>query len=143
MQEDEKRKKPLHSSQVRVRAYDTDYNTTVFVSNHVKWFDSIAIIDYFAERGVDWNELLKDNIDAATANISFDYLAPAFLDDLVDITIEEVKLGNKSITFVGSLYRHETGELLARGSEVFVFVEYDSRTPIPIPQSVREKLVTE
>lgn len=137
---DKEKPAPLHTSQVKVRFYDTDLSSTVFFTNHMKWFDSIAIMDFLQKKGIVWSDLLKENVDVAIATIAFDYKAPIFLDDVVDVTVEEVTMGNKSVRFSGSLYRHETGELIATGSLVYVFVEHDSRRPIPIPPGVRAKL---
>lgn len=133
---------PLHTSQVKVRFYDTDLTTTVFFTNHIKWFESNAIIDFFRTRGLPWPELLAQNLDVAIASVSFDYLAPIFLDDLLEVTVEKVECGNKSIKFTGGIYRQDSGEPVGRGSLVYVFLERDTRKTIPVPAHVREKLCT-
>ncbi len=130
----------LHVSQVKVRYYDTDLSTAVFFANYIKWFDSIAIIDFLRERGVVWSELLEENIDVVVASVTFDYKSPIFLDDVIDITIEDVQVGNKSIRFSGSIYKHNTKEVVCIGSLVYVVVEYDSRNAIPVPDKMREKI---
>lgn len=130
----------LHTSQYKVRYYDTDLSTAVFFANYLKWFDSIAIIDFLRNRGIFWDQLFGDNMDAVVASVNFDYKSSVFLDDLLDITIEEVKIGNKSIRFSGAIYKHQTGELVAQGSMVYVIVEYSSRSAVPVPEVIREKL---
>ncbi len=130
----------LHTSQVRVRFYDTDLSTTTFFTNHIKWFDSIAIIDFLRSRGVVWSELLENNVDVAVATVSFDYMTPIFLDDLLDVTVEGVKIGNKSIRFNGGIYKQDTGEPVGRGSVVYVFVDKNARSAVPVPDNVRQKL---
>jgi acyl-CoA thioester hydrolase len=133
-------KKPLHTSQLIVRFFDLDLSSTVFFINYMKWFDSIAADDYLRGKGVLWEQLFQDQIDVAIANVNFDYKRPLFLNDLVDICIEEVILGNKSMQLCGSLYHHESGELVAAGKIVYVFVDVKTRQPVFIPEHVRKLL---
>lgn len=102
MKKQETNPDPLFATCYKVRFYDTDLSTTAFFSNYPKWLDSIAVIDYLAHKGIDWQELLKRNIDVAIAHISFDFLAPLFLNDDVEMAVEKVQLGNKSIRISGS-----------------------------------------
>lgn len=134
---------PLHASRLKVRFFDLDLSATVFFVNHIKWFDSIAGDDYFRSRGISWEQLFENQIDMAIANVNFDYKYPLSLNDLVDICIEEIVLGNKSMQAFGSLYKHGSGELAARGKIVYVFVDAKTRQPLPIPQEVREKLASD
>ena len=130
----------LHVSQVKVRFFDTDLSGAVFFANFIKWFDSIAVIDYLKEKGVDWISLNQENVDAVMVNVNFDFIAPLYLDNIVDITIEEVLPGNKSIKISGSLYKNDTGAIVARCSAVYVFVNNSTRDSIAIPASILEKL---
>lgn len=131
---------PLSTSHYRVRFFDLDLSTTVFFINHIKWLDSIAGDDFFQSRGISWSELFGKKIDMAIANVNFDYKSPLFINDLVDIRVEEVVIGNKSMQMCGSLYRHETDDLVATGKIVYVFVDAESRRPLPVPQEVRDKI---
>ncbi len=130
----------LHVSQVKVRFFDTDLSGTVFFANFIKWFDSVAVIDFLNQKGVNWTNLNQENIDAVMVNVNFDYIAPLYLNDLVDITVEEVLPGNKSIKISGCLYKNDTGVAVAKGSAVYVFVNYSTRDSIALPESISEKL---
>lgn len=130
----------LHVSQVKVRFFDTDLSGAVFFANFIKWFDSIAVMDFLKERGVDWRTLIKENIDAVMVNVNFDFIAPLYLDEIVDITVDEVSPGNKSVKITGSLYKNDTKALVARGAFVYVFVNNITRDSIAIPDSILEKL---
>ncbi len=138
--ETETRKKSLHTSRLKIRYYDTDLSKAVFFTNHIKYFDSIAILDFLEGKGVHWEDLLQDDQDVAVASASFDYKSPLFLNDLVDITVDEVVLGRKSIQFRGSIYKVGSGDLVGRGKVVYVFVNFKTRQSIPIPAAIREKL---
>lgn len=133
-------KPALHTSQKTVRFYDLDLSTTVFFINHIKWLDSIAGDEFLRSRGFAWEELFEKKIDVAIANVDFSYKYPLFLNDQVDICIEEVILGNKSMQLCGSLYKHGSGELVATGKIVYVFVHAETRQPQAIPQEMRDQL---
>lgn len=130
----------VHCSSYKVRIYDTDMSTTVFFSNHIKWFDSIALVEYLEEKGVDWSETNQRNWDIAIAHLSFDYRKPLFVNDMVDIKVENIEIGNKSIQFFGSLYKQDSNELVATGKIVYVFVDDQTREPVEIPADLKKVL---
>ena len=123
----------LHTTQVRVRIYDVDATGTVFFTCHQKWFDGIALVEFLKERNFDWMSIV-------VASITFEYKTPIFLDDLLDITIEDVEIGNKSFTVKSTIYIHDSGKVAATGSAVYVYIDEESRKAVPIPQDAREKL---
>ncbi|HPU01870.1 MAG: acyl-CoA thioesterase [Firmicutes bacterium] len=131
-------KDSLFSVPVKVRYYDTDLSRAVYFTNYIKWFDSIALPDFTDALGIDWRSLLEQNLDAVIAHVSFDYKAPCYLDDVVDIHITDVDLGNTSMTIYGSLYKD--GTLVAEGKMVYVIVDYTTRRPVPIPGFFKEKM---
>ena len=110
-----------------------DATGTVFFTCHQKWFDGIALVEFLKKRNIDWMSIV-------VASISFDYKTPVFLDDLLDITIEEVEIGTKSFKIKCTVYIHDSGEVAATGSAVYVFIDKESRKAVPIPQDDREKL---
>ncbi len=133
-------KQALHGSQLKVRFFDLDLSSTVFFVNYMKWFDSIAAEEFLQKKGVSWEQLFQNKVDVAIANVNFDFKSPLFLNDLVDICVEDVILGQKSMQLIGSLYNHENGNLVATGKIVYVFVHGKTRQPIIIPDQVKEKL---
>jgi YbgC/YbaW family acyl-CoA thioester hydrolase len=131
-------KESIFSVPVKVRYYDTDLSRAVFFTNYIKWFDSIALPEFTDALGIDWRSFLDQNIDAVIAHVSFDYKAPCYLDDVVDIHITGVVLGQTSMTIHGSLYKEET--LIARGKLVYVFIDFTTRKTEQIPAFFKEKI---
>lgn len=131
----------LHTSQVKVRFYDTDLSSFVFFTNHQKWFDSIALVEFLSERGINWNELNKEGLEITLVNISFNYKSPITVDDVVDISIEKVKVRNKSFQLCGSIYKHNTKELVASGKAVYVLIDTKTHQAIHIPDDLRKKIL--
>lgn len=122
----------IFSVPVKVRYYDTDLSRAVFFTNYVKWFDSIALPEFTDALGIDWRSFLEKNVDAVVAHVDFDYKAPCYLDDVVDIHITDVDLGRSSMTIYGALFKEN--ELIAEGKLVYVFVDFTTRKASPIPE---------
>jgi acyl-CoA thioester hydrolase len=127
----------IFSVPVKVRYYDTDLSRAVFFTNYIKWFDSIALPEFTDALGIDWQSFLEQNVDAVVAHVAFDYKAPCYLDDVVNIHITDVDLGRSSMTIYGALFKEET--LIAEGKLVYVFVDFSTRKSAPIPVIFKEK----
>ncbi len=50
------------------------------------------------------------------------------------------KIGNSSITYRVGLFHEEDSEPAASGHFVHVYVDHETRRPIPVPESIREAL---
>lgn len=127
----------IFSVPVKVRYYDTDLSRAVFFTNYIKWFDSIALPEFTDALGIDWQSFLEQNVDAVVAHVAFDYKAPCYLDDVVNIHITDVDLGRSSMTIYGALFKEET--LIAEGKLVYVFVDFSTRKSASIPVIFKEK----
>ncbi len=130
--------KSLYSYPVKVRFYEVDLSATVFFTTHMKWFDSVAFPEFSYEAGMDWKELMEQNIDLAIAGLNFNYHAPIFLDDTVDIHIVDVEFGRTSMKLSGALYCRDT--LIAEGYIAYVFVNYTTRESIEVPETLRKNI---
>ncbi len=130
--------KSLFSFPVKVRIYDTDLSGTVFFVNHIKWFDSVVLMELEEKLGGDYQKTMKDKgIDVAVAHVSFNYKAPLFLNDVVGIHVTGIETGRTSASFHCALYRQDT--CIAEGQFVYVYVDYSTRVPVPIPEHAREQ----
>lgn len=132
----------LHVSQVKVRFYDVDLSSTVFFCNHLKWLDSIALVEFLKEKNIGWKQLEEEyQVDMVLANVSFNYREPIFLDEDIDVVITEVKLGNKSLRLSGALHNHQNGRTVADGVLTYVFIDKKTLKSVPIPESIRKKIL--
>lgn len=127
----------IFSVPVKIRYYDTDLSRAVFFTNYIKWFDSIALPEFTDALGIDWRSFLEKNVDAVVVHVDFDYKAPCYIDDVVDINITDLDLGRTSMTIHGALYKEET--LIAAGKLVYVFVDFSTREPSPMPEPFKKK----
>lgn len=128
----------IFSVPVKIRYYDTDLSRAVFFTNYIKWFDSIALPEFTDVLGIDWRTFLEEDVDAVVAHVAFDYKAPCYLDDVVDIHITDVEMGRSSMTIYGALYKEKT--LIAEGKLVYVFIDFSTRKSSPIPEFFKDKI---
>ena len=59
---------------------------------------------------------------------------------LLDVGVRVERLGRSSITYALGLFDAERADLAALGHWVHVYIDRTSRTPVPIPEVVRELL---
>lgn len=74
----------------------------------------------------------------ASADISFEHYRPSFKP--VELASGITRIGNSSFVFTGCAV-HE-GEIQASANSVMVVIDPSSNRPVPIPQSLRDQLVT-
>lgn len=133
---------PVPASEFAVRVYyeDTDAGGVVFYANYLKFFER-ARTEWLRGLGVA-QSALADTAGRLFVVHSLDmqYLQPARLDDLVNITLHVIKIGRASITFHQTA--HRAGELLAQGSIQVCSVDARTLKPAALPHEIRSKLTS-
>ncbi|MDB5777291.1 MAG: ybgC [Herbaspirillum sp.] len=128
----------------RIRVYyeDTDAGGVVFYANYLKFFER-ARTEWLRAAGIGQHALAADHgVMFIVKNTAVDYLAPAQLDDELELTVTVAKFGRASVSFVQEAWRQDGPEpkLLARGAITVVCVKTDSFRPTGIPQHVLNEL---
>lgn len=124
---------------LRVRYRDTDAQGHMFFANYLVFADEVAG-NYMRTLGFDWSDPSTLPSYVFTANVSCDYLHECHCGDEVCVEVAYQRIGNTSASLGFSLTRVSDGIALAKGSFAQVFVDRDSRKPIPVPDSVRGAL---
>lgn len=68
------------------------------------------------------------------------YFAPIAFPDVIDAGLRVAHLGNSSVRYEVSLYRKGHESSVAFGYFVHVFVDRETRRPVPIPEKIRAAL---
>jgi acyl-CoA thioester hydrolase len=124
---------------VRVYYEDTDAGGVVYYANYLK-FAERARTELMREAGAEHSELKRDHdVAFAVRRCEADYLAPARLDDLLEVTSEIVEMRAASLWLVQTV-RRGTDEL-ARLKIRLACVAGDGR-PVPWPPRLRHALDT-
>ena len=126
---------PTHHSQFRIYYPDTDAGGIVYHAHYLPFVER-ARTEWMRALGYSHIQLLSEfNMQLVVRRVEIDYLAPAKLDDVIDVeSILEV-VGNTSLTF-----RHlvkKEGKILTDMKVVLVGVAPNGR-PVRLPPQLRQ-----
>jgi acyl-CoA thioester hydrolase len=135
---------PPFSIPVRVYYEDTDAGGVVYYANYLKFFERCRT-EWARSLGCDQATLLRDEgIVFVVRSVAVDYLAPARLDDLLDVRLAPEKIGRARFDLLQSASRNDTLLVTGRVSIVTVRVTGEGETArmsaTPIPPVLRQKL---
>jgi len=68
------------------------------------------------------------------------YFAPITFPDRVEAGLRVARLGNSSVRYEVGLFRNDDPEPAAAGHFVHVYVDRDTRRPVPLPGPLRDAL---
>ena len=124
-----------HHLQIRVYYEDTDAGGVVYYANYLK-FAERGRMEFLRRFGYSHQQTLEQHHAVLVVrHVEVDYLAPARLDDLLDISTETVECKNSSLTMKQILCRGDT--TLAVISVVIVAVGASGKA-IRIPPQLRQ-----
>jgi acyl-CoA thioester hydrolase len=122
---------------VAMRIYweDTDAAGIVFYANYLKFFER-ARTEWLRGLGFGQEALRRDaGIGFVVSETSVRYRRPARLDDVIDVSVEVVHLGQASLHLAQQVRRAD--ELLADGVIRIGCVELGTFRPCRIPNDIR------
>ena len=123
------------SARTRVGFSDTDAQSVVYYGRYNPFFD-LARTEYL--RSV---ELLHDEGPGEFVMRANDveYFAPARFDDELDIQVRVSRIGTTSITYEFAAYVLPERTLAVTAHQTLVYIDKQTRKPIPVPDRYREK----
>ena len=71
------------------------------------------------------------------ASVSCEFFAEVAFPDVLEIGIATERIGTSSITYRLAVFRQGEPELKAAGRFVHVYVDADTRRPVPLPAAIR------
>jgi acyl-CoA thioester hydrolase len=125
------------SFSVPMRVYweDTDAAGIVFYANYLKFFER-ARTEWLRGLGFSQEALRRDaGVAFVVSETSLRYRLPARLDDVIDVSVEVVHLGQASLQIAQQARRAD--ELLADGTIRIGCVELGTFRPCRIPNDIR------
>lgn len=126
----------LHKT--RVYYEDTDAGGVVFYANYLKFMER-ARTEWLRELGFEQDELIRDSgIVFAVTHVHMDFLKPAKFNNLLDVSVQLLKLGKASIIVHQEILREN--ELLNRADIKLACVDMNTFVPVKIPESIYEKV---
>ena len=126
----------------RVRWSDCDAQGIVFNGSYFDYLE-VAQADYFRNLGfVLYDPKGRRHFDTATVKATLEYLAPARVDDLIDIYWKVERIGNTSLTTRSEIHNRATGDLLLRAEIIYVNFDSDAGVSRRVPDDLRALIET-
>lgn len=124
--------------QVRVYYEDSDAGGVVYYANYLAFMER-ARSEWLRTLGFD-NHTLKSqrNVLFAVRRASLEYLRPALLDDILDVSLKLLKRGRASLQFEQQVRRGE--KLLCQGEILLACVDATTFKATAIPADIVSKL---
>lgn len=124
---------------LRVRWAEVDMQKIVFNAHYLMYLDT-AMADYWRALALPYEEAMHElGGDLYVKKASIEYHGSARYDDVLDVGLKCVRVGNSSIEFFGAIYRGE--DLLISGQLIYVYADPATQTSRPVPQALRDTLL--
>lgn len=121
--------------EVRVPWGDVDLSTTIYYPRVFHYFET-AIEEFFRARSIEYGSFAEDaGVVLPRVAAHIDYKAPIRFHDLLQISVEIARVGNRSVTF-GCEARCE-GRTVARGTSTGVAIDPVQRRSVELPPKLR------
>ena len=123
---------------LRVRWGECDAQGIVFNAQYMNYVE-VAQAEYFRNLGMPhYGEDVRRRFDLATVKATLEYLAPARVDDLLEICTRVSRIGNSSIAFSTEMYLKGADEPCNRAEMIYANFDADTGVPRRIPDDIRE-----
>ena len=123
---------------VRVYYEDTDAGGVVYYANDLKFFER-ARTEWLRSFGLNQDKLAQEEgLIFVVRRASLDFVRPARLDDMLEVTVEPLKLARVYVQLVQEARRG--AQVLARGEIQVACVNLRDFKPVAMPQSLRESI---
>jgi len=127
-----------YSERLRVRWAEVDAQKIVFNGHYLMYFDT-ALAGYWRALALPYMETMEYlGGDVYLRKASLEYAASAHYDDVLEIGMRSLRIGNSSLLFAAAALRGE--QILVQGELVYVFADPATQTSKPVPHELRELL---
>ncbi|MDQ2948864.1 MAG: acyl-CoA thioesterase [Acidobacteriota bacterium] len=123
--------------QTRIRFIDTDASGRIHYTAMFRYFES-AEIEFLRTLGITY--ALDRGFTFPRVHVECDFKLAMFHDDPIEIEVRLVKVGRSSARFEFSTLK--AGQLAAHGIVVIACMDGKTQRAVPIPDQIRDKLVT-
>jgi acyl-CoA thioester hydrolase len=128
---------PLFTWPVRVYFQDTDAGGVVYHASYVNFMER-ARTEWLRTHGYSNAGLMKEfGVVFVVRSMKLDYLRPALLDDMLDVTAQVKDIGRSRITLLQTVRREDV--LLTEAEVHLVSVSLDTFKPVRVPEVLRSQ----
>ncbi|SOD99907.1 acyl-CoA thioesterase [Caenispirillum bisanense] len=126
-----------HFLTIPTRWMDNDVYGHVNNVVYYSYFDTV-VNRYLIDTGV--LEIATSPVIGLVIETSCSYFAPITFPDRVEAGLRVAKLGNSSVRYEVGLFRGDEPAPAAAGHFIHVYVDRETRRPVPLPPAMREAL---
>jgi acyl-CoA thioester hydrolase len=127
----------VFSLPVRVYFKDTDAGGVVYHANYLNFMER-ARTEWLRSHGYSNAGLMKEfGVVFVVRSMNLDFLKPAVLDDLLEVTAVLGDVGRSRISLMQEVRRGE--EVLTQGEVNLVCVSLEDFKPVSVPKAMRDK----
>lgn len=126
-----------HFSRVTLRWADNDAYGHVNNTVYYAWFDT-AVNEWLVREGL--LDIHHGNPIGLVVETGCRFLAPLSYPGEIEVGLSVEKLGNSSVTYRLGVFAVDGDAPAAEGHFTHVYVDRDSRRPVPLPPAWRAKL---
>jgi acyl-CoA thioester hydrolase len=131
-------KSKIFSLPIRVYFQDTDAGGVVYHASYVNFMER-ARTEWLRTHGYSNAGLMKEfGAVFVVRSLKMDYLKPALLDDMLDVTAQIKDIGRSRLSLLQTVRRGE--ELLTEAEVHLVCVSLESFKPVSVPAVLRDQL---
>jgi acyl-CoA thioester hydrolase len=121
------------SARTRVGFSDTDAQSVVYYGRYNPFFD-LARTEYLRSLGLLHRDEPGEFVMRAN---DVEYFAPARFDDELEVFVRVGRIGTTSITYEFAAYKLPEDTLLVTAHQTLVYIDRDTRRPLPVPDDYR------
>ena len=127
---------------IRVRWAECDAQGIVFNGAYFSYLE-VAMAAYFRNLGIAlYDPEGRRYFDTATVKVIMEYVAPARVDDVIDLYWRVERIGNSSITTRSEIRDARSGSLVLKAEVVHVDFDSDAGKSRPVPSDMRRLIET-
>ena len=128
---------------IRVRYGEVDKQGIVYNGNYSIYTD-VAIDEFFRSNGYSFKELVeKHESEICHKKSTIEYNSSAFEDDMLEIGIRVIRVGDRSFTLGYEIFRQGEDDLLVSAEMVYVGYDSENRCSRPLTPLLRKLLGAE
>lgn len=125
------------SCELRVRWGECDAQGIVFNAQYMNFIE-VAQAEYFRNLGIRlYDADSRRRFDLATVKATLEYMAPARVDDMLEIYIGVARIGNSSLTLKAEMYLADGAQPIHRAEAVYVNYDAELGKARAVPDDTR------
>jgi len=125
---------------IRVRYAEVDIQGVVYNVNYLLYTD-VAFDEFLRFRGYSYRELASEHgSEVCHKKTMIEYTSSAFQDDVLEVGVRVIRIGNSSFTLGFEIYRQNEDDPLVTAEIVYVGYNTEKRSSQPITALMRSLL---